>query len=53
MHAVDAAIRADLKSLRILPGKGQVLFAERVAEMLRKESRSPTSPGAWNEGCAA
>jgi len=53
MHAVDAAIRADLKTLRIIHGKGTGALRERVAEMLRKESRvSSFRIGAWNEGGA-
>lgn len=53
MHAVDAAIRADLKSLRIIHGKGTGALRERVAEMLRKESRVTNFRlGAWNEGGA-
>ncbi|MFL5543619.1 MAG: Smr/MutS family protein, partial [Gemmatimonadaceae bacterium] len=53
MHAVDAAIRADLKSLRIIHGKGTGAFRERVSEMLRKESRVTNFRlGAWNEGGA-
>ncbi len=53
MHAVDAAVRADLKSLRIIHGKGTGALRERVAEMLRKESRVINFRlGAWNEGGA-
>jgi DNA mismatch repair protein MutS2 len=53
MHAVDAAVRADLKTLRIIHGKGTGALRERVAEMLRKESRvSNFRLGAWNEGGA-
>jgi len=51
MQAVDAAVRADLKTLRIIHGKGTGALRERVAEMLRKESRvSGFRLGAWNEG---
>ncbi|HEY1953566.1 MAG TPA: endonuclease MutS2 [Gemmatimonadaceae bacterium] len=51
MHAVDAAIRADLKTLRIIHGKGTGALRERVSEMLRKESRVTNFRlGAWNEG---
>lgn len=51
MQAVDAAVRADLKSLRIIHGKGTGALRERVAEMLRKESRvARFRLGAWNEG---
>jgi Mismatch repair ATPase (MutS family) len=53
MHAVDSAVRADLKSLRIIHGKGTGALRERVAEMLSKESRvSSFRLGAWNEGGA-
>ena len=53
MHAVDAAVRADLKTLRIVHGKGTGALRERVAEMLRKESRVENFRlGAWNEGGA-
>jgi len=53
MHAVDAAIRADLKTLRIIHGKGTGALRERVSEMLRKESRVTSFRlGAWNEGGA-
>ncbi len=53
MHAVDAAIRADLKTIRIIHGKGTGALRERVAEMLRKESRVTNFRiGAWNEGGA-
>ena len=53
MHAVDAAVRADLKSLRIIHGKGTGALRERVAEMLAKESRVTNFRlGAWNEGGA-
>ena len=53
MHAVDAAIRADLKALRIIHGKGTGALRERVTEMLRKESRVTSFRlGAWNEGGA-
>jgi DNA mismatch repair protein MutS2 len=53
MQAVDAAVRADLKILRIIHGKGTGALRERVAEMLRKESRVTSFRlGAWNEGGA-
>ena len=53
MQAVDSAVRADLKSLRIIHGKGTGALRERVAEMLRKESRVTSFRlGAWNEGGA-
>ncbi len=53
MQAVDSAVRADLKTLRIIHGKGTGALRERVSEMLRKESRVATFRlGAWNEGGA-
>lgn len=53
MHAVDSAVRADLKTLRIIHGKGTGALRERVSEMLRKESRVTSFRlGAWNEGGA-
>ncbi|MEO7368004.1 MAG: Smr/MutS family protein, partial [Gemmatimonadaceae bacterium] len=53
MQAVDSAVRADLKTLRIIHGKGTGALRERVAEMLSKESRvSNFRLGAWNEGGA-
>ncbi|MDQ6769305.1 MAG: endonuclease MutS2 [Gemmatimonadota bacterium] len=53
MHAVDAAVRADLKTIRIIHGKGTGALRERVAEMLSKESRVTNFRlGAWNEGGA-
>ncbi|MDQ6717356.1 MAG: Smr/MutS family protein, partial [Gemmatimonadota bacterium] len=43
----------DLKSIRIIHGKGTGALRERVAEMLSKESRVTTFRlGAWNEGGA-
>jgi DNA mismatch repair protein MutS2 len=53
MYALDAAIRADLPSLRVIHGKGTGALRERVAEMLRKDSRvKHFRLGAWNEGGA-
>jgi DNA mismatch repair protein MutS2 len=53
MQALDAAVRADLKSLRIIHGKGTGALRARVAEMLRKDTRVKTFRlGAWNEGGA-
>jgi DNA mismatch repair protein MutS2 len=53
MQAVDSAVRADLKAIRIIHGKGTGALRERVAEMLRKESRVASFRlGAWNEGGA-
>jgi DNA mismatch repair protein MutS2 len=51
MQAVDAAIRADLKSLRVIHGKGTGALRQRVAEMLRKDTRVRSfRPGEFNEG---
>jgi DNA mismatch repair protein MutS2 len=51
LQAVDAAIRADLKSLRVIHGKGTGALRQRVAEMLRKDTRvRGFRPGALNEG---
>jgi DNA mismatch repair protein MutS2 len=53
MHAVDNAVRADMKALRIIHGKGTGALRERIAEMLRKEPRVTNFRlGAWNEGGA-
>ncbi len=51
MHALDAAIRADMRSLRIIHGKGTGALRERVNEMLQKDTRVVSfRTGAWNEG---
>ena len=51
MRAVDAAVGADLKTIRFIHGKGTGALRERVSEMLRKESRvTGFRLGAWNEG---
>lgn len=53
LQALDAAIRADLKSLRIIHGKGTGALRERVTEMLKKDTRVRAfRMGAWNEGGA-
>jgi DNA mismatch repair protein MutS2 len=53
MRAVDSAVRADLKTLRFIHGKGTGALRDRVAEMLSKESRVTSFRlGAWNEGGA-
>ena len=53
LQALDAAIRADLRSLRIIHGKGTGALRERVGEMLRKDTRvKGFRLGAWNEGGA-
>ena len=53
LSALDAAVSADLRSLRIIHGKGTGVLRERVAEMLRKDTRvKQFRLGAWNEGGA-
>jgi DNA mismatch repair protein MutS2 len=53
LSALDAAVTADLRSLRIIHGKGTGALRERVAEMLRKDTRvKQFRLGAWNEGGA-
>ncbi len=52
-YAVDAAVRAELRALRIIHGKGTGALRERVAEMLRKDTRvKQFRLGVWNEGGA-
>jgi DNA mismatch repair protein MutS2 len=51
LRALDAAVRADLRSLRVIHGKGTGALRERVTEMLRKDTRVKSFRlGAWNEG---
>jgi DNA mismatch repair protein MutS2 len=51
MQAIDSAIRADLRSLRVIHGKGTGALRDRVAEMLSKDTRvKGFRLGAWNEG---
>ena len=53
LQSLDAAVRADLKAIRIIHGKGTGALRERVTEMLRKDTRVKTFRlGAWNEGGA-
>jgi DNA mismatch repair protein MutS2 len=53
LQALDAAIRADLQSLRIIHGKGTGALRERVNQMLKREKRvKQFRLGAWNEGGA-
>ncbi len=53
MQALDAAVRNDLREMRIIHGKGTGALRERVGEMLRGDSRVATHRlGAWNEGGA-
>jgi DNA mismatch repair protein MutS2 len=51
VQAVDQAVRADLRSLRIIHGKGTGALRARVAEMLRADARiRGFRLGAHNEG---
>ncbi|HEX2717573.1 MAG TPA: endonuclease MutS2 [Gemmatimonadaceae bacterium] len=51
LTGLDSAIRADLKELRIIHGKGTGVLRSMVAEMLRKDTRVRSFRlGAWNEG---
>ncbi|MDE3171637.1 MAG: Smr/MutS family protein, partial [Gemmatimonadota bacterium] len=53
MQAIDSAVRADLRTLRIIHGKGTGALRERVGEMLKKDARVKAFRlGAWNEGGA-
>ncbi len=53
LQALDAAIRADLRELRIIHGKGTGALRARVGEMLKKDTRvAGFRLGAWNEGGA-
>jgi DNA mismatch repair protein MutS2 len=51
--ALDAAVRADLRSLRIIHGKGTGALRQVVAELLRAEPRVKSfRPGGIGEGGA-
>jgi DNA mismatch repair protein MutS2 len=53
LHALDGAVRGDLRSVRIIHGKGTGALRERVAELLRGDPRvREFRLGAWNEGGA-
>ncbi len=53
LQALDSAIRADLKSLRIIHGKGTGALRGVVDEMLRKDTRvREFRMAGWNEGGA-
>jgi DNA mismatch repair protein MutS2 len=53
VQALDAAVRHDLRELRIIHGKGTGALRERVAELLRLDRRVASHRwGAWNEGGA-
>jgi DNA mismatch repair protein MutS2 len=51
LPALDSAVRAELKQLRIIHGKGTGALRQRVAEMLKSDQRvREFRLGAWNEG---
>ena len=51
LPALDSAVRAELKQLRIIHGKGTGALRQRVAEMLKSDERvREFRLGAWNEG---
>jgi len=53
LNALDSAIRADLKSLRIIHGKGTGALRQVVDEMLRKDTRvREFHMAGWNDGGA-
>ncbi|MBL0939801.1 MAG: Smr/MutS family protein [Gemmatimonadaceae bacterium] len=53
LQALDAAVRNDLRELRIIHGKGTGALRSRVSEMLKKDTRvTGFRLGAWNEGGA-
>jgi DNA mismatch repair protein MutS2 len=53
LHALDGAVRGDLRTVRIIHGKGTGALRERVAELLRGDPRvRDFRLGAWNEGGA-
>ncbi|MFN8980402.1 MAG: endonuclease MutS2 [Gemmatimonadaceae bacterium] len=53
LQALDAAVRNDLRELRIIHGKGTGALRARVGELLKKDTRvSGFRLGAWNEGGA-
>jgi DNA mismatch repair protein MutS2 len=50
-RALDDAVRADLRTLRIIHGKGTGALRERVTEMLQRDTRVRAHrAGLWNEG---
>ena len=53
VQALDDAVRADLRALRIIHGKGTGALRERVSELLRTDVRvREFRLGLWNEGGA-
>ena len=52
-RALDDAVRADLRTLRIIHGKGTGALRERVAQLLEEDRRvRDFRLGLWNEGGA-
>ncbi len=53
LHVIDGAVRGDLRTVRIIHGKGTGALRERVAELLRGDPRvREFRLGTWNEGGA-
>lgn len=53
LHAIDGAVRGDLRTMRIIHGKGTGALRERVAELLRGDPRvREFRLGTWHEGGA-
>lgn len=53
LRALDSAVRADLRTLRIIHGKGTGALRDRVGELLHGDPRVRSYRlGAWNEGGA-
>ena len=53
LQALDAAVRSDLRELRIIHGKGTGALRVRVSEMLKKDTRVVSFRlGGWDEGGA-
>ena len=51
LPALDSAVRAELKQIRIIHGKGTGALRQRVAEVLEADNRvREFRLGAWNEG---
>ena len=51
LQALDSAVRADMREIRIIHGKGTGALRSRVGEMLKKDTRVVGFRlGAWNEG---
>lgn len=53
LQAIDAAVRADLRAITVVHGKGTGALRERVAQLLKGDRRVRTFRlGLWNEGGA-